>query len=605
MKRSLIRLHRRLVLTPVRFFLKRWNERGLVLLLALLIGAVTALAAALLHTLVTRLEALSLWVTQAAGSVSGDLWMALLFILPLAGLSLSYLVQRYMGGPHYAKSLSPLILNLNRKKTNIPAVEMFNHMLSSALSVGCGGSAGLEAPSVLTGAAIGANGTSFFHIDRRHRPLLVGCGAAAAISAIFDSPIAGVLFAAEVLLPEFSVAALVPMMMSSAVAAVISRLVMSEEGIFTLTLQAPWQTKAVPFYFLLGIVAALVGVFVIRAAYRRSGDLKRRFRNPWSRLLAGGSALCILLILFPSLRGQGYLMIEMLFSGNTDELLKTSPLLHWIPSPALLLVLLIFAGIFVKLIVSVLTVDSGGDGGIFAPSMFIGAFTGFGFARLVNLTGLVALQEFNFIAVGMCGVFTAVMRAPLTGIFLIAEVTGGYRLLVPLMIVSSVSWFVARLFEPNSIYRKALADSNLLDDDRDRTMLRRIPVRLCFSRGFVSLKPQDPLAEVSKLVERTPQEVFPVLDEGGKLLGVVRLEKILSVMLNPKVYPLLVAFDLMESPDGMVTPDNDLAQAMANFEKFDLTHLPVCDASGEFQGFLARETIFSRYRRMVKEADAF
>ena len=596
MKKFLLRLHRRFILRMVRFWQTRWGERSLIVLLAILIGAAAAIAAALLHMLVTRLEAFGIWLAGTPHDDHGLGWLGILLVLPLAGMLLSFLVQRYLGGPRYAKSLSPLILALNRRRTGIPAVEIVSHMLSSALSVGLGGSAGLEAPSVLTGAAIGSNSAGFLHIDRRHRSLLVGCGSAAAISAIFDSPIAGVLFAAEVLLPEFSVSALIPMIMSSAVATVVSRQIIGDNQFF-LAINAPWQANAIPCYFLCGIFCALVGVYVIKAAYFTSAQLKSRFRNPWLRLFAGGSVLCVILLVFPLLRGQGYLYIEKLFTGDMEGLVASAPLLGWIPSQPALLVILVVVVILVKVIASVLTVDSGGDGGIFAPSMFIGAFAGFAFARLVNLTGVIQLQEYNFVAVGMCGVFTAVMRAPLTGIFLIAEVTGGYILLVP--------WFVARFFEPNSIYRKALVENNLLDDDRDRTMLRRLPVRLLLSRDYHVLKLNDPLQKVTGLVERTPEEIFPVLDDSGKLIGVVHLEKILAVMLNPKVYSLLVVFDLMEPPLGIVSPDDDLAWAMANFEKHNLAYLPVCDASGTFHGFIAKASIFSRYRRMVRESDSF
>ena len=394
------------------------------------------------------------------------------------------------------------------------------------------------------------------------------------------------------------------MIMSSAVATVVSRQIIGDNQFF-LAINAPWQANAIPCYFLCGIFCALVGVYVIKAAYFTSAQLKSRFRNPWLRLFAGGSVLCLILLMFPLLRGQGYLYIEKLFTGDMAGLVASAPLLGWIPSQSALLVILVAVVILGKVIASVLTVDAGGDGGIFAPSMFIGAFTGFAFARLVNLTGVIQLQEYNFVAVGMCGVFTAVMRAPLTGIFLIAEVTGGYILLVPLMIVSSVSWFVARFFEPNSIYRKALVENNLLDDDRDRTMLRRLPVRLLLSRDYHVLKLNDPLQKVTGLVERTPEEIFPVLDDNGKLIGVVHLEKILAVMLNPKVYSLLVVFDLMEPPLGIVSPDDDLAWAMANFEKHNLAYLPVCDASGTFHGFIAKASIFNRYRRMVRESDSF
>lgn len=602
LERLLLRFHRRVVLRAARFWQTRWGERSFLVILSIFIGVVAAIAAAVLHLLVTKFEEFGIWLTEPH-ELHEVVWLALLLCLPMLGLLASFLIQRFLGGPRYAKSLSPLILNLSRKRTNIPAIEMVNHMLSSAFSVGFGGSAGLEAPSVLTGAAIGANSAGFFNVNRSRRSLLLGCGAAAAISAIFDSPIAGVLFAAEVLLPEFTVSALVPMVMSSAVAAVISHMIAQGNHFEFVT--EPWRTNAVPCYFLLGVVCALVGVYVIKCAYFTADKLKTRFRSPWQRLFVGGALLCVLLFLFPTLRGQGYLYIEQICQGNLSGIANNSPLLSLLPSETLILVIVFAAVLLLKVVVSVLTVDSGGDGGIFAPSMFIGAFTGFGFARLVNLTGLTDLQESNFAAVGMCGVFTAVMRAPLTGIFLIAEVTGGYILLVPLMIVSAVSYLLARMFEPNSIYRKALAESNLLDDDRDRTMLRSQPVRLCLNRNYHVLRIDQPLERLIDLVESTPEEIFPVLDDSGKLLGVVHLEKVLSVMLNPKVYGLLLVMDLMESPVGTVSPDDDLARAMANFEKFNLEYLPVCDDAGIFHGFIAKAPIFARYRKMVREANSF
>ncbi len=604
MKKFLLQLHRRLIYRFNRFWCGRWGEKSFLVLVAVIIGAVTAVAAALLHTFVVQCSTFSRYL----GSLSRDFheygWLAALFVLPLLGLIASFLVQRYFGGPRYAKSLSPLILALNRRRTNIPVSECVTHLFSSALSVGFGGSAGLEAPSVLTGAAIGANSGTFFRTSQRRRSLLLGCGAAAAISAIFDSPIAGVLFAAEVLLPEFSVSALIPMMMSSAVAAVVSRVIMGHSQLF-LAINKPWHTNAVPYYIVCGVFCALVGVYTIRAAYYIGEKLKRKFRNPWQRLLAGGSLLCVLLFLFPVMRGQGYEGIEKLFAGDTGALIESSSLFNWLPDNLWGLFIVVGAVLVLKVVASVLTVDSGGDGGIFAPSMFIGAFAGFGFARLINLTGIIELQEYNFVAVGMCGVFTAVMRAPLTGIFLIAEVTGGYILLVPLMIVSSVSYFIARFFEPNSIYRKVLAENHLIGDDRDQVMLQRLPVRLSLNKKFHPLSLEAPLARVIDQAEQNGDKVYPVLDADGRLLGVVQLEKILNAMLHPEVYSHLLVFDLMEMPHGVLSPDDDLARAMRLFDMLKLQTLPVCDANGKFLGFLEKAPIFAKYRNMVREADSF
>ena len=573
--------------------------------MALLIGVIAALGVALMHFLVVTLTSFSGKLESYNGPAllkAGA--MALFFFLPLIGLFLSHCVQHMWGGRHYANSLSPLILMLHRRKFSIPGSEMFTHLLSSAFSVGCGGSAGLEAPSVLTGSAVGSNTAGFLHADPRQRLLLIGCGAAAAISACFSSPIGGVLFAVEVLMPSFSVGALVPILMSSAVATVVSRVVSNHFG-FTLAITVPWRTDAVPFYFICGLVCAVIGVYVIKAAYKLGAMVKSRLRNHWVRLFTGGVLLCMLLACFPVLRGQGYIYIEQLFSGNLSALAKLYAFLPDAVPQWLILTVLIASAIFAKVVGSVLTVDSGGDGGIFASSMFIGAFTGFAFARLINLTGIIQLQEPNFIVVGMCGVFTAVMRAPLTGIFLIAEVTGGYTLLVPLMIVSAVSWFAARRLEPNSIYRKALAENNLLNDDRDQEMLQSLPVRLNIERDFIALAPDDTISNMRKLVEEHKKEIFPVIDEHHHLVGVIHTEKMFSAMLEHAVYDFMLIYDLMESPHGLLSPDDDLAWAMANFDRYNVKYLPVCSSGGKFEGFISREEIFSKYRRIVRDADSY
>lgn len=602
--------YRRLILSGVNFWYSRWGERSFIALLAIVIGLLAACAATLLHLAVRALTRLSIAIpgkldAAASTPATAAAAAAAVALLPLLGLILSYLVQRWFGGQRYAKSLSPLILALHRRRTVIPLSETVTHMISSALSVGFGGSAGLEAPSVLTGAAIGANAGSFCYVAQKRRTLLLGCGASAVIAAIFHSPVGGVLFAAEVLLPEFSVSALVPMIMSSAVATVGSRLLVPDMN-FMIAPTDPWRLDAVPGYFLCGAVCALVGVYVIKTAYRLSALLKKRLRDPWVRLLTGGGALCLILWCLPVLRGQGYWFIERLFAADVEGLRTHATVLGALPDSDWVLLAILAAVILLKAVAAVLTVDSGGDGGIFAPSMFIGAFTGFAFAHLVNMTGLVHLQENNFAAIGMCGVFTAVMRAPLTGIFLIAEVTGSYVLLVPLMIVSSVSYFIARWFEPHSIYYKALAESNLLVDDRDQTVLRRLQVRFSIGHKFHALRPGDLLAHLIRDVEESPEySVYPVLDTEGHLLGVVYLERMLKAMLNKEEYDFLLVYDFMEHPPEILGPDDDLAKAMAAFDLYDAVALPVCDPDGVFLGFLEKESIFSKYRRLVNETENF
>ncbi|MBQ9787041.1 MAG: chloride channel protein [Lentisphaeria bacterium] len=595
-----LKLRRRSVLKLRKGWEERWGSRSRIVPVAMLVGAAAAVAAALLHFLVAQLEKYALLLTGSGYPV----WKILFFLLPLIGIIISYFIQRSIGGNRYAKSLSPLILALNRRRTGIPLRDTFTHIISSAVSVGLGGSAGLEAPSVLTGAAIGSNTGAFLGIDRRQKMLMIGCGAAAAISAIFQSPIGGVLFAIEVLLPEFSVAALIPMLISSAVAMVVSRAFFHHEQVL-FVVNPDWRLEAIPFYFLCSIFCAFVGVFVIRSVYYLTGLLKKHLSAPWRRVFAGGALLCVVLAVFPVLRGQGYFFITRLYNGDMTSLLKSCPFLDGLPLP-LALALIVGAAVVLKAAVSALTVESGGDGGIFAPSMFVGAFAGFAFARMVNLTGIISLQEENFVVIGMCGVFSAVLRAPLTGVFLIAEVTYSYILLVPLMIVSSLSHAIARFFEPHSIYRKALAESDLLSDDRDQAMLRTLSVRVCITPEYTSLAPELSMRRLREVIESSPKaEFFPVLDDGGSLIGIVRLEQITPVLFDPQFAETMLVFDLMESPRTVLDEDDDLARAMTLLENSSLDHLPVKSRHGKFMGFVSASDIFKLYRGLVRESDSF
>lgn len=595
MKKSLLRFYRHYFLKLVTLLYARLGERNFFVLTGLLVGIISALAAVLLKMLVHHLQDIHLFLTKH--NLTG-----IVALLPLAGIVIAFLIQKlFWGIKNYDKSLSNLIHLLGLNRSDMPFRKTFSHLLTSGFTVGLGGSAGLEAPIVLTGAAIGANTGSLFRIDKKKKMLLLGCGSAAGIAAIFDSPVAGVLFAAEVLLPEFSVSALIPVLLASATSAVISKMLYGRQ--LFLLVSTSWDIKALPFFLILGIICALIGVYMIRTAYGLGGWMKRRIPNQWVLLFVGGLVLSAILYLCPVLLGDGYEMVTLLFSGNIAEIVRHSPLAGWFGNHIWVPVFFCLTVIMLKVVVTILTVESGGDGGIFAPSMFTGAFTGFTFAHFINLTGIFKLNEPNFIAAGMCGVFTAVMRAPMTGIFLIAEVTGGYMMLIPLMLVSAIAFFTARIFEPYSVYTKVLAERNMLfHEDKDNAILNRIAVGTIVEHDFVPVRRNDTFRRLVELITVSNQNLFPVIDDDDRLVGTVNLDTVRTMLLNQEVYDMILVYDIMDEPLGVLRPENNLSQAMIHFEVYHLPQIPVVDASGKYMGFVSKTGIFAQYRNLVKQA---
>ncbi|MBR6373620.1 MAG: chloride channel protein, partial [Victivallales bacterium] len=459
-------------------------------------------------------------------------------------------------------------------------------------------------PSVLTGAAIGSNITRFFRLETVPRSVLVGCGGAAAIAGIFDSPIAGVLFVAEGLLPEISVSSLVPIVLSSASSSVISHLLTGHDVFFANSI-AQWNGGEIMPAFALGIVCAVIGVAVIRGTGLTAGFMARTFSRPLLRMICGGVALCLLLALFPYLRGQGYAYIERLLTNEAGFVKEAPYSLSFLP-PQMLPYIIVLSSIFIKILVSALTIDSG-DGGIFAPTLFIGAFTGFAFAHTMNVLGICNVSSANFTALGMCGVFTAVMRTSLAGVFLIAETTGGYKLLVPLMLVSGVAWYVGRLFEPHSIYRKSLFKRHLVADDNDVALLKRLSVGNCIVQLPIALNANDTVNDAEVLIRRNLRnkvDIYPVVNEGGRLIGILPYDKLLSVIVRSTVPGSISVSEIMDLPDGMMHSSDSLDKALAKMEMWHLKYLPVSNHdTGKFMGIASKESIFDRYREMNAEIE--
>lgn len=587
-----LKTYKRLILRFTRIWRHFFKPESDVIVIAILVGIVTAFAAQFLHFLVSQFTGVAAQFADFAPNM--PIRGAVIFLLPLFGIFLSNYFQTHYCAPGFGKSLAPLILKLDRHNEAIPSSEMFTHIISSAISVGFGGSAGLEAPSVLTGAAIGSNISRIFLIRRMPRSMIVSCGAAAAIAAIFDSPIAGVLFVVEALLPEFTVPLLIPPLVSSAVSSAVTHS-LDGHGTFFMSKIEQWHGNEVIMMFACGIVCAIIGAFIIKSCVFVGKQL-HRLKSPNMRLLCGGLCASAVLFVFPELRSQGYASIEQLLIGD-DTAFSEAPFVLQGLSPILLPIVLMLSAIILKPAVSALTIESGGDGGIFAPSMFIGAFTGFAFARCVNMLGIANLSECNFTALGMCGVFTTVMRSPLAGIFLIAETTGGFVLLVPLMIVASVAMATGKLFEPHSIYKKSLIARGLISDDFLEAKMKRIPVRRCITRNEIRFSKDTPMQQALDIIENThtAENHFPVLDEDDRIVGFLTIEKLFTAIVSNNDVNSIKMADLMDKSVGTVFDTDALDVALMNMEKNSLKFVPVVSKNnGKYLGFVSKDTAFEK-----------
>ena len=573
--------------------INNWRSRNIsnktfLILVAIIVGIVAGLAAIVLKLAVHNIQHLLRIILENPS------FNFLLFIFPLIGILLTvFYIQRFRKGK-IGRGVGNILISIAKRSSNIEQDKTYSHIISSALTIGFGGSAGLEAPIVVTGAAIGSNTAKDLKMNYRERTLMLACGVAAGISAIFNSPIAGVLFAVEVILYEFTIPAFIPILISSATAAVLSNVLYKEQFFFLIT--KGWNMNAIPFYIVLGILMGLISVYVTRTAIRTEKLFKSK-KKPYRKAIIGGVILGLMIFLLPPLYGEGYYTVENLLAGKYQALLDNS-LFTGFSDNAWFIVLIGAIIVFVKIIATSITIGAGGNGGIFAPSLFIGAVTGFVFAHTVNLLGIIELTEANFIVAAMAGALSGVIHAPLTAIFLIAEITGGYVLFVPLMIVSSLSFLIARYFEPYSIYARKLVEKGLHNKDRDRIVLNRIKLKNILETDFVSVMPSDTLGQLVVKIERTKRNIFPVLDEDSHLQGVVLLDSIREVMFHHEQYGNVHVKELMTQPPCILDVNEELHDVMKKFDSYGAWNLPVTEGN-KYIGFVSKSTIFTKYRGLL------
>jgi len=574
---------------------KYLGDRTYLILSSIAVGIVSAMAAVILKHFVRFVYAMSDLLLSWSHT-------SFIYILsPLVGILLTLLVIRIFFKGKLEKGLGSIIFSIARQSGKIEGSKMYSHLLTSGLTIGFGGSAGLEAPIVITGSAIGSNIATFLKFGNKERTLLLACGAASGIAAVFNSPIAGVIFAVEVLLADVTIPLFIPLLISTATATILSKFLLKGQLFYLVT--ADWYFNAIPFYILLGILCGLISVYMTRTSLSIESYFEKRKRL-LPKAIFGGITLGILIFIFPPLFGEGYRTIEALLRGDYFEILKNSIFSNFTATPQLLILFTCIV-ILVKIVATSLTLGSGGNGGIFAPSLFTGGLTGFGTAYLVNALGIGNLHIVNFIAVGMAGIMSGVVHAPLTAIFLIAEITGGYVLFVPLMIVSALSFFISRYFEPYSIYTKNLvAKGQYSADDKYSNILRHIPVDEVVDTEFIALNQHATLGTLVEAFTRSKRNVFPVVDDDQHFIGIIPLENFKELIFQNELFDELKLEKLTIKSVVTIDIKESMDEAIIKFETSDLWNIPVI-SHGKYMGFISRANILSYYKRILKTSTSF
>ncbi|MBQ4017845.1 MAG: chloride channel protein, partial [Paludibacteraceae bacterium] len=531
-------------------------------------------------------------------------------ITPVIGITLAALFVKYVVRDDISHGITKILYAISQRKSIIKAHNMWSSVVGSGLTIGFGGSVGAEAPIVLTGAAIGSNLAKAFRLDQKTMMLMIGCGAAGAVGGIFKAPIAGLVFTLEVLMMDLTMTSVAPLLISSVTATAISYILTGTEPMFPLDTAEPFLVQRIPWYLILGAICGLVSLYFTRGMNKLEQWMKHHISNMWLKLLIGGATLSVLIFLFPPLYGEGYDVIRQLINGDSLSALDNSPFAKYLvptefyanlaTTPTQLLILTYFiAIILLKIVASVATNGAGGVGGIFAPSLFMGAIVGFVTAHIMNMAGLM-VPEANFALVGMAGLMSGVMHAPLTGIFLIAELTGGYHLFMPLMIVSVISYLTIMLFEPHSLYAMRLAQKGeLLTHNKDRNVLTLLKMDNVLETDFITVFPEMTLGQLVKVISASKRNIFPVIDNDGHLKGILLLDEVRNIMFQPRLYNRFTVGQLMTSPAAILRFDQPMDKVMETFEDTGAWNLPVVDAERRYLGFVSKSKIFNSYRHVL------
>lgn len=559
--------------------------------ISFIIGIISGLAALVLKNLIHFIG------EKLVGHVvitSENFWF---LAFPLIGILVTVLIVRFMIKDDISHGVSKILSAISGKKGKIKPHHSFSSMITSSFTIGFGGSVGAEAPVVLTGAAIGSNLGRFFKLGQADIMLMIGCGATGAIAGIFKAPIAGIVFTLEVLMLDLTMASLVPLLISGITSAVIAYYFMGEAALFKFSMVNAFDASQIPYYILLGIFTGLLSLYFTRVAMSTEKKFKG-IKNGWTRLICGGISLGVLIFIFPPLWGEGYTSINKVFNGLGPELLNNS-LFYGLDNPwffvAFLLLLLFF-----KVIAMSVTTASGGIGGIFAPTLFVGAIGGYFLAYLLNLVVGLNLPLDNFALAGMGGMMAGVMHAPLLGIFLTAEITGGYELFFPLIISALMAYITIMYFEPHSIYTKRLAEEGqLVTHHKDKAVLHFMEVGELIETDFEVVSPDATLGDLVQAISKSKRDLFPVVDQNGMLKGMVKMNDIRDIVFNQYLYEMVHVKDLMYMPEHYISPQDSMHLVAEKFETSGRFNLAVID-KGKYIGFISRAKAFSNYRTTLR-----
>lgn len=565
------------------------TPKQFIIFSAILIGLTAGLAAVILKLFVH-------WLITRIGIVSSNR-QVIIALFPIIGISLCTLFIHYLNGNKLGKGLANILFSIAKKSSILPKDQTYSHIITSALTVGFGGSAGLESPIVTTGSAIGSNFGRAYKLSYKERTLLLACGAAAGIAGAFNTPIAGVLFALEVLLVEANISAFIPILIAAAAGGLCSKVILDEGVLLHFKLQQPFDPRNVPFYFVLGLVTGLTSYYYSKVFMATETYFKKFENKTLLKVVVGGIGLFILILFVPPLFGEGYSNIKALSNLNADTLFNNSILsINILSKPALYALLLLV--ILLKPLATGLTLAGGGNGGNFASSLFVGAFVGFLFSSIVTDLGF-TLPVNNFTIVAMAGILSGIFHAPLTAIFLIAEITGGYELIIPLMVVSALSYAVSKYFMPLSMDMLKLSEKEkIVTTNTDSYLLSNISMTEFIERDFTEVPENIKLKKLVELISLSKRNIFPVINEDGNLKGLITIDDIRDVMFKQELYDKISVKELMHSARYIVTEKDDISSAMKLFDESHLWNIPVV-FYGKYQGFISKSTVLEKYRNVL------